>query len=242
MVSMKTVILFSILVISLLVGLSVSAQGTTHPEDMTPDHTLTTIVEALQPTIEAARTMIRVQMTAQAEYSLFDFRIVYLIPQTTADHYTHVLPATGQQLSLLAPGVIHDTSGAIIVHTWQEVLDLHDEQSIHALMIHADAESLIDTTWLRDAYRTQEVIIVGFNFNNTWLRDTLGTHRLHTNTPILFEGDFMQLHSKYRYHCGVSSHDGSVFSQDALNTYEQLFLFNHQLKRHLYDAHYPPCS
>jgi hypothetical protein len=115
-----------------------------------PDGPAVTVPPEIQATTAAE---------SQARYeeflsrSILNFRVAYLISQDEENTE-----------SLLSGNNIYNVTGAVLVGSWEEFLQLNEEQPFHIVLLHASMLDEIDMEWTRNAYRNR-VILVGMNID-----------------------------------------------------------------------------
>jgi hypothetical protein len=245
---MRVRLMSVILIVCTFAGFTVTgqalppAEATSEPQPTftpTPNLTVTAVMEMLRPTLESELSQRHFfHATEVARYSLFDYHIVYLLPQTTDEYYTFILPIAEQKHSMLSIRDISEVTGAVIAHTWRDVLDFDAEQPLQALFIHNDAEALIDGAWLRDTYQNRGIVIIGFNTRDEWLSRMLNVDEPR---PLPVEGDSFHIYNGTINRCTGEHQDGGLGIQWSLNSYDDLFNFTSTLRLELHSTYYGWC-
>jgi hypothetical protein len=131
-----------------LISASPSMAQETPPEH--PDGPAVTVPPEIQAT-SAAESQARYEEFLSR--SILNFRVAYLISEDEENPE-----------SLLSSNSIYNATGAVIVNSWEEFLQLNEEQPFQIILLHTSMFDAIDLEWTKNAYRNN-VLLVGMNID-----------------------------------------------------------------------------
>jgi hypothetical protein len=107
-------------------------------------------VPTIEPAIQATADALEAAWIADYESrSIFDLRVAYLIG-------FDAMP----EESVMSETSFAETLGAVVVHTWDDLIVENDREAFQIVLVHDSAYDQLDTEWTQYAYRNQ-VILVG---------------------------------------------------------------------------------
>jgi hypothetical protein len=120
----------------------------------------------LEPTLEAQLAATHRAEDAQwlqtyHSRSIFDFRIAYLI-KGDANETETIVSQTNMQEAL----------GAIPVQSWDEFIELNEQEPFHMVFIHSSMVDEVDKEWTRLAHRSG-IFIIGINVRRQQLAEII---------------------------------------------------------------------
>lgn len=121
----------------------------------------------LEPTLEAQIAATQAAQDAEwvanfASRTIFDFRLAYLITEDASIQGTVVSSEN-----------MREYLGAITIHSWDEFMELNNQQPFNMILIHASMVEIVDTAWMSTAYRN-EIFIVGIDVRREQLGEIVG--------------------------------------------------------------------
>lgn len=101
-------------------------------------------------------------ISAQTQPTIFDFRVAYLIAANAVPDDSPIAPANFEEYL-----------GAVTINSWSDFIELNEEAAFHALLLHPSLAEEMDTTWLAEAYRNNDPLIIGINMRGTQLAELI---------------------------------------------------------------------
>lgn len=131
--------------------------------------------------------VLQAEVTAQAYHAaaeadratrtIFEYRMAYVVNQEAVS-----------QNDLLAVDQVAALSGAHIVSSWDNFVELNSAQPFDIVLLHSSMLDQVDRTWFQSAYRNG-VIFAGINLNHAQMAQLTGDQCMG-NTQMAFEEDF----------------------------------------------------
>jgi hypothetical protein len=157
----RKISLFVLLLLLLTSALPVVAQDDPGNTDEPDGPAVTLEPEDAAQSEAESRARVDAFMQEYARRSIFDFRVAYLI--ASSENSPSLVSAEG----------IQEITGAAIIDDWNEFVLQNEETPFNIVMLHGSMADAVDTTVIRDLYRSN-VIIVGLNIDIPTLTNVIG--------------------------------------------------------------------